>query len=380
MVEKTLIDYDRLEISFHKNLVKEVLPEYFTSDYPNLITFLESYYDFLDSGDNFGALINDLYTIRDIEAASLKQLDNMFREFAMGMSQSFFKNPREILRNFARFYRVKGTKYSSEGFFRGFFNEDVEVVFPKRDIFHLNDSAHVLSAEEESTSVLQDGGAFQILSIMLKVPLAFETYKDLYKKFVHPAGFFLSSEVLMQPQNEDAISALSAVFDSQKGAVNFPLLVFDDTISVVASSVPDTTILDTMGATKYVMTGDSLNAVEFNKVDSATSSWTDISNNAFGLQDSSISYTSANPGNNRVFTVRMDPNETVRKYKDQSILQLDNTYRSIFDMADASSPRMDREPASGVTATDITFDNTKETFDQGIYDSHGRTWNYMSNL
>ena len=99
MVEKTLIDYDRLEISFHKNLVKEVLPEYFTSDYPNLITFLESYYDFLDSGDNFGALINDLYTIRDIEAASLKQLDNMFREFAMGMSQSFFKNPREILRN-----------------------------------------------------------------------------------------------------------------------------------------------------------------------------------------------------------------------------------------------------------------------------------------
>ena len=379
MVEKTLIDYDRLEISFHKNLVKEVLPEYFTSDYPNLITFLESYYDFLDSGDNFGALINDLYTIRDIEAASLKQLDNMFREFAMGMSQSFFKNPREILRNFARFYRVKGTKYSSEGFFRGFFNENVEVVFPKRDIFHLNDSAHVLSAEEESTSVLQDGGAFQILSIMLKVPLAFETYKDLYKKFVHPAGFFLSSEVLMQPQNEDAISALSAVFDSQKGAVNFPLLVFDDTISVVASSVPDTTILDTMGATSYIMTGDSANMVEFNKVDSATSSWTDISNNSFGLQDSSISYTSANPGNNRVFTVRMDPNETVRKYKDQSIQALDNIYRSIFDMADASSPRMDRTPINGFP-TDIRFDRSNETLDQGIYDSHGRTWNYISSL
>ena len=297
----------------------------------------------------------------------------------MGMSQSFFKNPREILRNFARFYRVKGTKYSSEGFFRGFFNENVEVVFPKRDIFHLNDSAHVLSAEEESTSVLQDGGAFQILSIMLKVPLAFETYKDLYKKFVHPAGFFLSSEVLMQPQNEDAISALSAIFDSQKGAVNFPLLVFDDTISVVASSVPDTTILDTMGATSYIMTGDSANMVEFNKVDSATSSWTDISNNSFGLQDSSISYTSANPGNNRVFTVRMDPNETVRKYKDQSIQALDNIYRSIFDMADASSPRMDRTPINGFP-TDIRFDRSNETLDQGIYDSHGRTWNYISSL
>ena len=75
----------------------------------------------------------------------------------------------------------------------------------------------------------------------------------------------------------------------------------------------------------------------------------------------------------------MDPNETVEKYKDDSIGVLDKTYRSIFDMADASSPRLDRIPINGFP-TDIRFDNTKETFDQGIYDSHGRTWNYMSNL
>ena len=48
-------------------------------------------------------------------------------------------------------------------------------------------------------------------------------------------------------------------------------------------------------------------------------------------------------------------------------------------MADASSPRMDRDQINGFP-TDIRFDNTNETFDQGIYDSHGRTWNYMSNL
>ena len=127
------------------------------------------------------------------------------------------------------------------------------------------------------------------------------------------------------------------------------------------------------------MAGDSLNTVEFNQVDSNTNTWTANSNNAFGLKDSSISYTSANPGSNRVFTVRMDPNETVAKYKDQSIQSLDNIYRSIFDMADASSPRMDRAPINGFP-TDIRFDRSNETLDQGIYDSHGRTWNYMSNL
>ena len=90
MVEKTLTDYDRLDLNFHRSMVKEVLPEYFTDEYPNLITFLEGYYEFLDSGDNFGALIQDLYTIRDVEASSLTHLDNMFKEFAQGMSQDFF--------------------------------------------------------------------------------------------------------------------------------------------------------------------------------------------------------------------------------------------------------------------------------------------------
>ena len=113
MVERTLTDYGRLDVTFHRNAVKEVLPEHFTTDYPNLITFLESYYEFLDSGDNFGALIQDLYTIRDVEASSLQHLDNMFREFAQGMSQSFFKSPREVIRNFARFFRVKGSRYLS---------------------------------------------------------------------------------------------------------------------------------------------------------------------------------------------------------------------------------------------------------------------------
>ena len=376
MVERTLTDYGRLDVTFHRNMVKEVLPEHFTTDYPNLITFLESYYEFLDSNDNFGALIQDLYTIRDVEASSLQHLDNLFRELGHGMSQSFFKSPREVIRNFARFFRVKGSRYSAEGFFRAFFGEDVEVSYPKDDIFFLNDSNHLVG---DPYSIIQDGAAFQILSIMLKVPLSFNIWGELYKKFVHPAGFFLSNEILIQPDIETELTALAPIFDSTKGRT-LPLLVFDDDAGIVMSDVPDITIIDNMGATKYVMTGDSLNAVEFNQVDSNTSTWTANSNNVFGLKDSSISYTSFNPGLNRVFRVRMDPSETIMKYKDQSILQLDKTYRSIFDMADASSPRMDREPASGVTATDITFDNTKETFDQGIYDSHGRTWNYISNL
>ena len=63
---------------------------------------------------------------------------------------------------------------------------------------------------------------------MLKVPLSFNIWGELYKKFVHPAGFFLSNEVLIQPDIETQLTALAPIFDSVKGAT-LPLLVFDDT-------------------------------------------------------------------------------------------------------------------------------------------------------
>ena len=60
------------------DFVKEVLPEYFESEYPNLILFLENYYDALDSSGEFGEVLKDLYDIRDIGTTQLKYLDNLF--------------------------------------------------------------------------------------------------------------------------------------------------------------------------------------------------------------------------------------------------------------------------------------------------------------
>ena len=131
---KTLSDLNRLPISMRKSLVKEVLPEYWTKEYPNMISFLDAYYEFLDSDENFGDLINDLYTIRDIEDNTLSQLDLMFKEIGLGVSHTQFTSPREVIRNFGRFFRAKGTDYSAENFFRAFFNEDIETELPKTNL------------------------------------------------------------------------------------------------------------------------------------------------------------------------------------------------------------------------------------------------------
>ena len=63
MSYETEKDYFRLAPNFKTSLVKQVLPEYFAETYPSLVSFLEGYYEFLDSDDNFGGAVNELLTI-----------------------------------------------------------------------------------------------------------------------------------------------------------------------------------------------------------------------------------------------------------------------------------------------------------------------------
>ena len=189
--------FNRRNIEVRKTIVREVLPEYFQRDYPNLLTFLDGYFEFSDS-DETASLINDLYTIRDIEAATTKQLDQIFAEIAQGASRDYFKDPREALRSFANFYRVKGTRYSAEGFFRAFFQETVEIDFPKEDLFIVGDS--LIGAE--SLKFIQNGALYQIFSILVKSSVPIARWKELYRRFVHPAGFFIGGQVVLELSTE----------------------------------------------------------------------------------------------------------------------------------------------------------------------------------
>ena len=190
MRERTLTDFQRHNDSFRRNQVLEVLPEYYQRDYPFLLTFLEEYYAYLDSDETFSA-INELFGIRDIERTQLKFLDQIFAEVGGGAGAGNFTDPREALRNFANYFRVKGTLFSSEVFFRAFFGEEVEVIYPKKDLFIVNESL----IGPQSIKFIQDGKLFQIFSILIKSSIPLSQWNTLYKRFVHPAGWFLGAEV-----------------------------------------------------------------------------------------------------------------------------------------------------------------------------------------
>ena len=186
-------DYNRANLNLRSYSIKEVLPQYYASAYPNLITFLEGYYDYMDSDGTIDAL-QDLYSLYDLEATDLDYIENIFATIADGANSTYFSEPREVLRNFANFYRVKGTKYSAEGFFRAFYGLDVEIEYPKNNIFIVSES----QIGTESLRFIQDSALYQIFSVLIKSSIPLSTWKDLYKKFVHPAGFFLGGQVVLE--------------------------------------------------------------------------------------------------------------------------------------------------------------------------------------
>ena len=193
---KTLIDFDRSPLNFRESKVSEVLPEHYLSEYPTLITFLDKYYDFMDSDAtyNFAAAIHDMYSIRDTEGAKIGYIDNILKELGQGiLNQNFFLEPRFAMRLIAQFYRVKGSLYSSEGFFRAFYNSQVEISYPKRDIFIVGES----EIGYENQKVIQDGALYQIYSILVKSEVPIATWRELYKAFVHPSGFYLGAQTLI---------------------------------------------------------------------------------------------------------------------------------------------------------------------------------------
>ena len=161
---QTLRHFDRHDVNVRKSLVDEVLPEHFRSDYPMLITFLDAYYEFLDSADNFGGIIEELQTIRDIEDTKLSYLDLLFDEIGLGISNGQFTTPREVIRNFGNFFRVKGSEYSIHGFFRAFFNETVEIFHPKESLFVVGES----TVGTEDAKRIQDGRLYQVFSTLIK--------------------------------------------------------------------------------------------------------------------------------------------------------------------------------------------------------------------
>ena len=306
-------DRNRRDLNFSKSQVKDVLPEYFQYEYPKLIEILEAYYEFLedDNDNSFKAVIDDVLSARDINQNSEESLDQLIKTIGNGLqASSFFNQPRLMAKLLANFYRVKGTLISAETFFRAFYNEQAEIEYPKDNMFIVNDS----KIGFEFRKFIQDNKRYQTFSVLIKVGLSVSEYEELYKKFVHPAGFYLEGEVQLETDGNILPTAFTGVdSDEIRNIRNIsPILISEVNIPLQ----PEFSYLT-------------------------------------GLVDS-------NDGT----PIRIDLNEFIYMYETITLSYLNSTYKSIKDWIGPNSFTFDND-SDGSTRPETTL--TIETMDKDMF-------------
>lgn len=205
-MSETLKDFNRREINFQEPQVETIVPEHFREQYPTLLQFIKKYYEYLEVAAGRNNL-QDVFYIRDPESTSEDFLDYLFFESLNGVGADFFKLPRITLKLVSQFIPVKGTVVSVPAFFRYIYGVNAEQFYPKTQIFTVGES----QIGAESLKFIQDSYFYQILSIQIKSPLGITQWRDVYKKYNHPAGFALFAETLFETtaENSTLTTALS---------------------------------------------------------------------------------------------------------------------------------------------------------------------------
>ena len=126
------------------NLVSSQLPDFVRSDYPKFVTFLEKYYEWLETTDSVSYEINALRNANDIDDSDDYYIEQLKKDLAPYFPQEIVTDKRLFLKLVTQFYRSSGTQESVKFLFRAFYNENIDIYYPKDDILKTSDGKWVL--------------------------------------------------------------------------------------------------------------------------------------------------------------------------------------------------------------------------------------------
>lgn len=315
----------RRDLGLQRSLVSAALPEHFTTSYPKLVSFLDTYYGFMRTDDSHGfdTTIANLIKSKDLMGNDLISLENAMAELTNGIDYSnVISDPRLKSQLLANFYRSKGSLHSIELFFRWLYGQDVTVEYGKKSVFTVGES----EIGPQSLKYIKNDELYQTFALLIKVGIPVSKWRDNYKRFAHPAGFYYQGEV-----------------------------VIESSIDLNYRTMPDV-IKDGNAGTLTVE--NSVASIGITPFTSITGLYPD-SLDADG-DDERISF-----------------DRTIGSLSALTIAEMDNVYNSIEDVIDANSPTFDEFDDGAVKA--VRFSSTIETFDQDHFDM-GQAGRYVSTL
>jgi hypothetical protein len=187
--------------------VRELLPQAVANNAEALIGFLEQYYEYMNTVGLPSNVISNINTEHDIDRVSASYLDAIQAAIANSIPNSRVLDRVSLYKKIVKYYSIRGTSNSALVFFRIFFDEFIELIYPKDYLFKTSDGsgknafdAWKYSDRKGFTSDvnrIQDGYRWQEYSYGIRSGLQLSDWEKSYLKLVHPAGLYLFSELLL---------------------------------------------------------------------------------------------------------------------------------------------------------------------------------------
>ncbi len=148
----------------HPLLSQEVssqLPRFVKADHPMFVSFLEAYYEWLETTGDVGAFDGglDLLSQRDIDSTFDSFVEYFRKEYLLHFPEKLAVdsngnplNQKNLIKNIRQFFRAKGSEKSFEFLFRVLYNSSIEFYYPKEDVLRLSDGKWVQRKSIKTTS------------------------------------------------------------------------------------------------------------------------------------------------------------------------------------------------------------------------------------
>ena len=180
----------------------ELVPSQVRENSATFIKLVEEYYKFLNTANASDAL-SSISSNRNIETVSQDYLTLIAAEVAKSFPVRL--NTQDLYQKIVQYYRIKGTEDSIVVFFKLFFDEVVEVYYPKVDMLRVSDGKWDASINNwtntdgfiSADKYIQDSEFYQEFSYLIRTAADFTSWNLAFQKLAHPAGLKFFSEVVI---------------------------------------------------------------------------------------------------------------------------------------------------------------------------------------
>lgn len=186
-----------------------ILPEYLREN-TRFTEFLQTYFEWMQKDSNSAAtIINKLNQYRDVDLVDENYIKYLEKEYAVAIPGNLpIVDKRKLYKQINDIYRARGSIPAFEALFNLLYGDEIEIYYPRVDLMKLSDGnwnetdGRYLNKGGflSHYNYIQDSRYYQDYSYVIKTRKPFEQWEGPVKKMLHPTGFALFGQVVIQSQ------------------------------------------------------------------------------------------------------------------------------------------------------------------------------------